>query len=223
MSATVRPCAFPQLGMEPLYGLCHYIINCAHEAVFRGEVGGLANLPADGAFLIAANHASHLDPPFIGAVMPHQLAFFARKTLWKPGIGQWWMNGVGAIPVDRDGSDLTAIKRVLSTLAAGRPIALFPEGTRSPDGTLQPAKAGVGLIACKTGVPVVPCRIFDSHVALGRTGGFRPGTPVDIVFGPPLAHADYDHKSDGKERYQRASERIMSAIAAIDRPPTVVV
>ena len=223
MKALVRPCGFPQLEMDPLYGICHYIINCAHEAVFRGEVAGLANLPGDGAFLVAANHASHLDPPFIGAVIPHQLAFFARKTLWKPGVGAWWMDGVGAIPVDRDGSDLTAIKRVLSTLAAGRPIALFPEGTRSPDGELQPAKAGVGMIACKTRVPVVPCRIFDSHVALDRAGGFRPGTPVDIVFGRPLAHSDYDRKSDGKERYQRASERIMAAITALGRPPTSVV
>lgn len=209
--------------MDPLYGVCHYMINCAHEALFRGEVAGLENLPGDGAFLVAANHASHLDPPFIGAVLPHQMAFFARKSLWKPGLAAWWMDGVGAIPVDRDGSDLTAIKRVLGTLAAGRPIALFPEGTRSPDGRLQPAKAGVGLIACKTGVPVVPCRIFDSHLALGRAGGFRPGTPVDIVFGKPLAHSDYDQKTDGKERYQRASERIMAAIAALPRPARPVV
>ncbi len=223
MKTPVRPCGFPQTGMAPLYGVCHYMINCAHEALFRGEVAGLENLPGDGAFLVAANHASHLDPPFIGAVMPHQMAFFARKSLWKPGLASWWMDGVGAIPVDRDGSDLSAIKRVLGTLAAGRPIALFPEGTRSPDGLLQPAKAGVGLIACKTGVPVVPCRIFDSHLALGRAGGFRPGTPVDIVFGRPLAAADYDRKSDGKERYQRASERIMTAIAALPRPVRPVV
>lgn len=215
--------AFPQIAMQPLYGLCHYIIRCFHQAIFRGEVAGLENLPADGAFLVASNHASHLDPPFIGAVLPHQMAFFARKTLWKPGIGAWWMDSVGAIPVDRDGSDLTAIKRVLSTLAAGRPIALFPEGTRSPDGELQPAKAGVGLIACKTRVPVVPCRIFDSHLALDRVGGFQPGTPVDIVFGPPLPPDAYDHKSDGKERYQRASERIMTAIAAISRPVFTVI
>lgn len=210
--------AFPQLGMNPLYGFCHYIIRCAHQALFRGEVAGLENLPADGAFLVAANHASHLDPPFIGAVMPHQLAFFARKSLWKPGVGAWWMDGVGAIPVDRDGSDLAAIKRVLATLAAGHPLALFPEGTRSPDGSLQPAKAGVGLIACKTRVPVVPCRIFNSHLALGRAGGFRPGTPVDIVFGRPLQPDFYDRKTDGKERYQRASERIMGAIAALPPP-----
>jgi len=211
--------AFPQLGMQPLYGFCHYWLRCAHQAFFRGEVAGLEYLPLDGAYLVAANHASHLDPPFIGAVMPRQLAFFARKTLWKPGLAAWWMDGIGAIPVDRDGSDLAAIKRVFITLAAGQALALFPEGTRSYDGRFQAAKSGVGLIACKTQVPVIPCRIFNSHIAYGRNGGFNFGTPVDIVFGPPVLPPVYDCKADGKERYQRASERIMTAIAALSRPP----
>ncbi len=214
---------FPQLRMEPMYGFFHYVLNGVHEALFRGEVAGLENLPGDGAFLVAANHASHLDPPFIGAVMPRQMAFFARKSLWSPGLGAWWMDGVGAIPVDRDGADLAAIKRVLATLAAGKSIALFPEGTRSPDGELQPAKGGVGMIVCKSKVPVVPCRIFNSHIAFGRVGGFRPGTQVHIVFGPALSPADYDNLADGKERYQRASERIMGAIAKLSEPPLVIV
>lgn len=215
--------AFAQLRMEPLYGVCHYILNCAHEATFRGEVAGLENLPADGGFLLAANHASHLDPPFIGAVLPRQMAFFARKSLWKPGLGQWWMDGVGCIPVERDSADLAAIKRVLATLKAGRPLVLFPEGTRSPDGQLQPAKGGVGMIVCKTRVPVVPCRIFNSHIGFGRAGGFRPGTPIHIVFGRPIGPEVYDNPADGKERYQRASERIMSAIAALAEPTLTVV
>lgn len=212
------PESFAQLRMQPLYGLCHYILYTVQKAFFRGEIVGLENLPADGGFLLASNHASHLDPPFVGAVLPHQLAFFARKSLWKPGIPAWWLDSVGAIPVERDSADLAAIKRVISTLRGGRPIVLFPEGTRSLDGELQPAKPGVGMIVCKTQVPVVPCRIFNSHVAFGRSGGLRPGTPIHIVYGKPLSPEDYDHPADGKERYQRASERIMSAIAALQEP-----
>lgn len=217
------PESFAQLRMQPLYGLCHYILNCFQEALFRGEIVGVENLPKDGGFLLAANHASHLDPPFVGAVLPHQMAFFARKSLWKPGVGAWWMDAVGAIPVDRDGADLAAIKRVIATLKNGRPIVLFPEGTRSPDGELQPAKAGVGMIVCKTQVPVVPCRIFNSHIALSRSGGFNPGTPIHIVYGPPLWPNHYDRPSDGKERYQRASERIMAAVAALREPAATVI
>ncbi len=215
---------FRQVEMERLYGLSHYMLGVAHDMFFRGEVSGLENLPPSGAYLVAANHASHLDPPFIGANIPRQMAFFARKTLWKPGLPSRWLDRVGAIPVDRDGgSDLKAIKRVLATLAKGTPLVLFPEGTRSPDGELQPAKAGVGMIACKTGVPVVPVRIFNSHLAFGRGGGVAFGTPVHIVYGTPIPASVYDVPSDGKDRYQRASERIMARIAALPPPPVVIV
>jgi 1-acyl-sn-glycerol-3-phosphate acyltransferase len=215
---------FGQVEMEPLYGISHYIIGVAHGMFFRGEIAGLENVPRTGAYLVAANHASHLDPPFIGGNIPRQMAFFARKTLWKPGLPSRWLDRVGAIPVDRDGgSDLKAIKRVLATLAEGKALVLFPEGTRSPDGELQPAKAGVGMIACKTGVPVVPVRIFNSHLAFGRGGGIAPGTPVHIVYGAPIPASVYDVPSDGKDRYQRASERIMARIAALTPPPVVVI
>lgn len=214
---------FAQVEMEPVYGLCHYILHGLHNAFFRGPVAGLHNIPREGPFLIAANHSSHLDPPFIGANVPRQIAFFARKSLWKGGVGSWWMDHVGSIPVEREGGDVQAIKRVLQTLQSGKALILFPEGTRSEDGSLQPAKAGVGLIACKTRVPVLPVRIFGSHIAFGKGRPLRPGTPVSIVFGRMLQPADYDHAADGKERYQRASERIMTAIAALQEPRAAVV
>lgn len=213
-----------QGAMDPLYGFCHYTITVFYDIFFRGEVAGIENVPAKGAFLVASNHASHLDPPLVGCHIPRQMAFFARKTLWNGKLATWWLDGVGAIPVDRDGgSDVSAIKNVLRTVQSGKALTLFPEGTRSPDGTLQPAKSGVGMIACRTGVPVVPARIFNSHIAFGRGGGFRPGTRVSIVYGKPLKPSDYDDPKAGKERYQLASEKIMVAIAALQEPkPTVI-
>ncbi len=207
------------LRMDTLYGISHYMLCQTYAMFFRGEVEGTAHLPRSGAFLIASNHASHLDPPFVGCQVPVQMAFFARKTLWKPGLASWWLDGVGTIPVDRDGgSDVAAIKRVLGALKQNRPVILFPEGTRSPDGKLQTPKPGVGLLACRTAVPVVPARIFGSFEAFGRDGKLRLGTPVDVVFGKPLQPSEYDNPADGKERYQRASERIFKAIAALERP-----
>jgi 1-acyl-sn-glycerol-3-phosphate acyltransferase len=153
-----------------------------------------------------------------------QLRFFARKTLWKPGFASWWLNAVGTIPVDRDGgSDVQAIKRVLAALNEGAALIMFPEGTRSTDGNLQPAKAGVGLAACRTGVPVVPARVFGSFEAFGRKGGLQLGSPIDVVYGPPLYPRDYDDPSAGKDRYQRASERIMAAIARLPQPKPPVI
>jgi 1-acyl-sn-glycerol-3-phosphate acyltransferase len=210
--------------MDFLYGICHYIITVIYDSAFRGEVVGLENLPKTGACIVASNHASHLDPPIVGCHIPRQLAFFARKTLWKGGFATWWLNGVGAIPVDRDGSsDVGAMKNVLRALQAGKVLTLFPEGTRSPDGTLQPAKSGVGMIACRSRVPVVPARIFNSHIAFGRDGKLRPGTRVSVVYGKPLQPADYDDPKAGKERYQLASEKIMAAIAALREPQSVIV
>ncbi len=215
---------FPQVRMGFVYGFFHFGMSALCDINFRIAVSGVENLPRRGGFIVAANHASLLDPPIVGAQVPRQMAAFARKTLWKGGIISWWLDIVGVIPVDRDGgSDVGAIRRVLQTLKQEKGIVLFPEGTRTLSGQLQRAKAGVGLMACRTGVPVVPARVFGTFEACGRYGPLRLGTPVSVVFGRPLLAADYDDQSEGKDRYQHASERIMSAIAALELPrPTVI-
>lgn len=217
--------AFPQVEMQPVYGFFHYLSHEVYSMFFRGDVVGLEHVPPSGGFLIASNHASFLDPPIVGSQVPRQIAYFARKTLWKGGISSWWLDAVGTIPVDRDGGqDVSAIKRVLKAIKDERGLILFPEGTRTLDGQLQPAKAGVGLIACRTQVPVVPARIFGSFEAYGKGMKFpRPGTRVTVVFGPPLFPSDYDQPSAGKERYQIASDRIMARIAALQPPTTPVI
>lgn len=216
--------AFPQVEMQPVYGVCHYTLRVMFDMFFRGEVAGLENLPKAGGFLLAANHASFIDPPMIGCQISRQIAYFARKTLWKGGFSSWWLDAVGTIPVDRDGGqDVSAIKRVLRAIKDERGLILFPEGTRTSDGALQPAKPGVGFIAIKTQVPVVPVRIFGSFEAFGKGRPLRLGTPVTVVFGAPLAPAFYDDPKAGKDRAQVASDRIMAEIARIKRPATTIV
>lgn len=216
--------AYPQVEMQPVYGVCHYLLRVVFDMFFRGEVRGLDHLPRSGGFLLAANHASFLDPPMIGCQISRQIAYFARKTLWKGGFSSWWLDTVGTIPVDRDGGqDVSAIKRVLRALKDERGLILFPEGTRTPDGHLQAAKPGVGFIAVKTQVPVVPVRIFGSHEAFGKGRPLRLGTPVTIVFGRPLPPSFYDEPRAGKERAQIASERIMAEIAKLVRPEETVI
>lgn len=213
-----------QLTHTPFYGFFHYLASSVHSIWFRGDVVGTENFPTEGPFLIASNHASHLDPPIVGSHVPRQMRFFARKSLWNNRLLAWWLDRVETIPVERDSGDIGAIKRVLQALKENRAVVLFPEGTRSPDGQLQKAKAGVGLMACKTGVPVVPCRVFGSFAAFGK-GKAIPcfGTSITIVFGPPIPASDYDDPTAGKARYEIAAQRIMDRIAALPEPTYVVI
>lgn len=212
------------LKMRPFYGFFHYLAGTIHSMWFRGEVAGTENFPRTGPFLIASNHASHLDPPLVGSQIAKQMRFFARRSLWQNRLLAWWLDQVETIPVERDTGDIGAIKKVLQALKDDRAVVLFPEGTRSPDGLLHKPKAGVGLMACKTGVPVVPCRVYGSFEAYGK-GRLVPnfGTPVTIVFGPPIPASDYDDPSAGKARYETAAQRIMDRIAALPRPVYAVI
>lgn len=212
------------LQMTPFYGFFHYLARGMYDAWFRGEVAGTDHIPSAGPFLIASSHASHLDPPLVGCQVTRQMRFFARKTLWHNSVASWWLDRVETIPVDRDSGDVGAIRRVLQALHENRAVVLFPEGTRSLDGHLKKPKAGVGLMACKSGVPVVPCRVYGSFEAFGKGRSYpKFGTPVTIVFGPPIAAADYDEPGAGKDRYQLASERIFERIAALPMPRYAVI
>lgn len=216
--------SFRQVEMQPVYGFFHYLATVVYNMFFRGEVSGLENLPKEGSFLIAANHASFLDPPLIGSQVPRQIAYFARKTLWKKGIASWWLDEVGTIPVDRDGGqDVSAIKRVLKALKSDKGLILFPEGTRTSDGLLQEPKAGVGLIACRAQVPVIPAQIFGSYEAFGKGRSLKLGIPVTIVFGKPILPEEYHDASAGKARYQVASTRIFKHIADLTKPSHEVI
>jgi 1-acyl-sn-glycerol-3-phosphate acyltransferase len=212
------------LKMRPFYGFFHYLARNVHGMWFRGEVVGTENFPREGPFLIASNHASHLDPFFAGCQVARQMRFFARRSLWSNGFTSWWLNKIEVIPVERDSGDVGAIKRVLLALKEDRAVILFPEGTRSPDGHLQKPKAGVGLMACKTGVPVVPCRVYGSFAAFGKGAKVpRFGAPVTIVFGPPIPAASYDDPALGKARYETAAQRIMDRIAVLPEPRYAVI
>ncbi|EDY83994.1 Acyltransferase domain protein [Verrucomicrobiia bacterium DG1235] len=186
-----------------------------------GEVEGMKNVPRHGPVILAVNHASHFDPPLIGCLLPRPINFFARKTLWFNKGASWWLDSVGTIPVDRDGdSDIKAMKATLSTLKNGGLLSLFPEGTRSPDGKLQTAKPGIGLIAAKSQATVIPCRIFNSSKVLSK-GKALPNfdLSVHMRYGSPLPPSAYDPgREAGKERYQIVANRIMEEIAKLTRP-----
>ncbi|MEZ5987910.1 MAG: lysophospholipid acyltransferase family protein [Planctomycetota bacterium] len=155
-----------------------------HAAEYRGTV------PREGGLLVLANHASFLDPPFIGFGTGRFCAFMARASLFRfPPFG-WLLRTVGAFPVERGAADRRSIEAAIDQLRAGHVLVLFPEGTRSVDGSVGAFKRGVELLVRRSGVPVVPAAIHGSGEAFGR--GVRLPRPrkVRVRFGAPIPAAE---------------------------------
>lgn len=206
------------------YSLLYYSVCRAFRVFYdwmgRFEIAGTEHIPAQGAFLLASNHCSHLDPPLVGGQLMREVNFLARKTLWSSPFMSWMFDNLRCVPIDRDGggADIAAFKALFKLIRAGEPIGVFPEGTRSVDGNLMTPKAGIGMLACKFGVPVVPARVFGTHEVLGSKR--KPGWQHDLAvnYGAPLQPADFDPGPNHPDRYQEAANRIMAAIAKIQWP-----
>jgi 1-acyl-sn-glycerol-3-phosphate acyltransferase len=181
------------------------------------KIYGRENLIEQGPAILASNHASYLDPPLVGVACREEVFYLARKTLFeKPVLGPI-LPRINCIPVDRDRGDVGAVRTLLRLLKEGKRVVVFPEGTRSRDGNLQPARAGLGLIIAKSLAPVVPVRVFGSYAALPRSGGIH-FVPITLVVGKPLFFTKEDLGTDERLVYQALSDRVMAAIAALEIP-----
>lgn len=184
----------------------------------------MEHLPRRGPFILAANHASFIDPPLVGGSCPLPISYLARESLFANALFGWVLRRVGCVPVDRDGTSGKGLKTILDRLVAGDGIILFPEGTRSRDGALQAGRAGIGLVVLKSGAPVVPARVFGTHDAFGRHHRWPRPRPVGVRFGPVLrfeaqvAEMGTALRPRVKELYQEVAETIMTAIAALGPP-----
>ncbi len=179
----------------------------------RFKVRGVQHVPKEGAFLLVSNHTSFFDPPALGCRLPRNLHYFARASLFRGVFGKL-IRALNSIPVKRTEADVTSLKLALKVLKEGSPLLVFPEGTRSPDGNLQPAKRGIGLIACKARAPVLPARIIGSFEAFGKGRKWpKFWTPITVQYGPLIGIEDIDPGPDDNQRYARTAERIMQSIS----------
>ena len=203
--------------MTPIYRLGYTLSKVVAKLGFRLRTYGRENLIEDGPAILASNHASYLDPPLVGVSCRKDVYFLARKSLFeRPVIGPI-IAQLNTVPVDRDRGDVGAVRAMIKLLKSGNRVLVFPEGTRSKDGNLQPARAGVGLLIAKSLAPVVPIRVFGSYAALPRYGGIR-FVPITVVIGKPLFFTKQDLGTDERAAYQVLSDRVMAAIAALEKP-----
>lgn len=201
--------------MNFYYWIGYQLSRLIGRICFRLRVIHPERMIQTGPAILAMNHQSFLDPPLAGSTCDRAIYFLARKTLLNVPLLGRLLPKLNVIPVNQEGVDRSAIKAVIRVVQAGNGVLVFPEGSRTLDGNLQPAEAGLGLIIAKTLAPVVPMRIFGAHEALPRGGGGLHLVPITIVIGEPIFFAAADVLPPGKDLYAQISERVMTAISAL--------
>jgi 1-acyl-sn-glycerol-3-phosphate acyltransferase len=184
---------------------------------FALRVEGLEHLPADGPYLVAANHHNYLDGVVLGVALPRPVAFLVMPRVWRATpLHPLLHRHLGSIPLNLDGADVGALRGALRALEAGGVVGIFPEGPFSVAGRLEQGRPGVGLLALRAGVPVVPAGISGTYQALvGRRGYIPRRHPLSVRFGPPRRFT-----RDGEQARRargRTTQRIMDDIAVLLR------
>jgi 1-acyl-sn-glycerol-3-phosphate acyltransferase len=197
------------------YWVGYHLSRLVGRLFFRLRVVHRERMLQSGPVILAMNHQSYLDPPLAGMTCDRAIYFLARRTLLDVPLLGWLLPKLNVIPVNQEGIDRSALKALIRVLKAGNAALVFPEGSRTVDGGLQPAEPGLGLVIAKTLAPVVPMRIFGAHEALPRGDGGLHFVPITIVVGEPILFTAADLNPPGKDLYKRLSQRVMDAIAAL--------
>jgi 1-acyl-sn-glycerol-3-phosphate acyltransferase len=208
--------------MNLSYRLGWIFFRVVFATCFRRRTFNAERVPQTGGVILAANHSSYLDPPLVGACLDRPISYLARKSLFRFAVVGSVLRSWKVVPVDRDGGGGAGLKAIIERLLGGDAIILFPEGTRTVDGKLQPARSGIGLIVVKSTTPVVPVRVFGSFEAWGRNQKIPRPKRVTVKFGRPMhfeklrAEAKNCTKDRLKQIYQEIADEIMAAIAKLE-------
>ncbi|MDD5155863.1 MAG: lysophospholipid acyltransferase family protein [Candidatus Omnitrophica bacterium] len=190
----------------PLYSTFRGICAAVIMILFRLKAAGQENIPKRGGFLIASNHVSYLDPVAVGVACPRPLNYMARHDLFKNAASSFILRHSRAFPVKRKSADLGALKEALRRLKNGDGLLVFPEGSRQENIHLSEAEAGVGFLAAKAGVPVVPAFVSGTDRALSRDAKFiKLATEIRVRFGKQI-------HIEGRMPYQDIAQIIMDSI-----------
>jgi 1-acyl-sn-glycerol-3-phosphate acyltransferase len=204
--------------MTIVYNIFYNLAKLLARLIFSMRVVNQERMIESGPLLIAVNHSSFFDPPLAGICSKRGVYYLARKTLLKwPFFGPLFPE-MNVIPVERDGNDMSALREVIKKVKDGNAVLLFPEGTRSLDGHLQPARAGIGLVIAKTGAPVLPMRIFGAYEAFPKNARHLQLSQITVVIGEPIHFSADEIAHSSRETYQILSNRVMDAIGALKLP-----
>ena len=161
------------------YKALKVVVRAVFFSLFRVKIIGRENLKIDGKAIVYANHVAAIDPIFIHCMLDRMPRFMAKQEAFKNPIERWIITKLGAFPVDRDHTDLTAVKTAFRVLSDGGILGIFPEGRRTTDGKMGPFMPGAAMIAVRTNAPMVPIYISRRMKPFCRTY-FVVGKPYNI-------------------------------------------
>jgi 1-acyl-sn-glycerol-3-phosphate acyltransferase len=231
--AKARPSAKPAIDEEqllegrisPLIAVVAFGARLVSRAVTRVRVeGDLSAIPREGPVILAANHISNADPVVVGAwltpALGRRIHWLGKKEMFDWPVVGWMARNGGVLPVDRGAADVEAFRMASRVLDAGHVLMVFPEGTRSPTGELQPPKDGLAMLALRTGATIVPIgisntdRVWPKGRKIPRIGGH-----ATMRIGEPFKIADLlPPNTDRKSAKTLATTLIMRRIAALLDP-----
>lgn len=205
--------------------LMRLLMRIAFKAYFGFDAYGAENLPKSGAFIIAANHCSHLDTCAVLLACGKHASMLrilgAKDYFFNSRIRGWLFHTfLGVIPFDRHVRFTEGLQLAIDALKSGYPLLVFPEGTRSPTGEMQQFKPGVGLLAIEVGVPVVPAFIHGTFQALSRHKRIPTRHKITVHIGAPIAPEPYkrlveDGKLSRHEAYRKLACDVQAAVVEL--------
>lgn len=198
-----------------------YAMGCAlthalARSMFSLKVIHREKLIEDGPCVIVANHQSFLDPPLIGHLFYNKVHFLARKTLFNNPIFGRIIRRCNAFPIDQERPDPGSILHLLRLVRKGERVVIFPEGSRTPDGKIQDAMPGIGLILSKLAtVPVQPIRIEGAYQALPIHSCRVRSYPITISVGDPIRFSKNELCIRGREAQKALAAKVMESIRSL--------
>ncbi|MHB8837246.1 MAG: lysophospholipid acyltransferase family protein [Candidatus Methylomirabilia bacterium] len=191
------------------------LLSALPQGYFHFRVEGAEHVPPDGPCVIAANHASYVDPIALWMACPRHVRFIVDREQYLRPLVHWMAVRTGAIPVENNPRDLGSFRRALLALKQGAALGIFPEGGRSGDGSLKAGKPGAALLALRAGVPLLPAGIVGAFAAYSRHHRFPRPRPILVRFGAPVDLPAAWQGQAAREHLEEATARLMARIRAL--------
>ena len=211
---TKKPAKKPakKRGNSLLYTLLRPVAAVLLKVFLPVKYHNLERLTLEPPYILIGNHTSLMDPVIMGvAVKKHQVRFIGKKELTKNKVAAWFFDQLNMIPVDRHNSDMEAMRACMRVTREGNILGIFPEGTRHHEGLMTEMESGIGLIALRSKVPVIPVYIT------GKLSLFRR---LHVYIGEEIPSEDLREEGVNRETCEQLMQRITAAYAAMQEAHT---